>query len=179
MSNNSLKPSDAYAYIVMHICFSRFTIIGSGNGMSPGRHQAIIWTNAGILLVWPLGTKFCEKVIKIQIFSFKKMLSVKWWPFCLCPIVLNIEKGLTKYHKHTRTELEVVQCYHALGFWLSSGALWHVVRSCSALICWWQGLVCHGSALCMGSLKSFKVNQFPGHLHLTHFWIWGTVKPLI
>ena len=32
-------------------------IIGSDNGLSPGRLQAIIWTNDGILLIWPLGTK--------------------------------------------------------------------------------------------------------------------------
>ena len=28
------------------------TIIRSDNGLSPSRHQAIIWTNAGILLIW-------------------------------------------------------------------------------------------------------------------------------
>ena len=32
------------------------TIIGSDNGLSPGRRQAITWTNAGILLIGPLGT---------------------------------------------------------------------------------------------------------------------------
>ena len=38
-----------------HICFSKLIIIGSDNGLSPDRHQAIIWTNAGILSIWPLG----------------------------------------------------------------------------------------------------------------------------
>ena len=28
---------------------TQLTIIGSDNGLSPGRHQAILWTNAGIL----------------------------------------------------------------------------------------------------------------------------------
>ena len=42
---------------VTHLCVSKQTIIGSDNGLSPGRRQAIIWTNAGILLVGPLGTK--------------------------------------------------------------------------------------------------------------------------
>ena len=28
-----------------HICVSKLTITGSGNGLSPGRRQAIIWTN--------------------------------------------------------------------------------------------------------------------------------------
>ena len=40
---------------VTHICISKLNIIGSDNGLSPGRHQAIIWTNAGILLIWPWG----------------------------------------------------------------------------------------------------------------------------
>ena len=35
-------------------------IIGSDNGLSPARHQAIIWTNAGVLLIGPLGINFCE-----------------------------------------------------------------------------------------------------------------------
>ena len=42
-----------------------YTIIGSDNGLVPGRHQAIIWTNAGMLLIWPLGTNFSGIFIKI------------------------------------------------------------------------------------------------------------------
>ena len=72
---------------VMHICVSNLTIIGSDNGLSPGRHQAIIWTNAGILLIGPLGTNFSEILIDIITFSLKKMRlkmsSGKWRPFCL------------------------------------------------------------------------------------------------
>ena len=41
---------------VTHICVSKLTIIGSDNGLAPWRRQAIIWTNAGILLIGPLGT---------------------------------------------------------------------------------------------------------------------------
>ena len=33
-----------------HICVSKLTIIGSDNGLSPGRRQAIIWTNDNILV---------------------------------------------------------------------------------------------------------------------------------
>ena len=33
------------------ICVRKLTIIGSDNGLSPGRRQTIIWTNAGMLLV--------------------------------------------------------------------------------------------------------------------------------
>ena len=55
--------------------------------MSPGRRQAIIWTNARILLIGPLGTNFSQILIEIYTFSFKKMhlkmSSGKWRPFCL------------------------------------------------------------------------------------------------
>ena len=67
-----------------HICVGKLSIIGSDNGLSPGRRQAIIRTNAGILLI---GTNFSKILIEIQIFSIKemqlKMSSTKWRPFCL------------------------------------------------------------------------------------------------
>ena len=50
---------------VTHICLNKLTIISSDNGLSPGRRQAIIWTNAGILLIGPLGTNFSEILIEI------------------------------------------------------------------------------------------------------------------
>ena len=58
---------------VTHICVGKLTIIGSDNGLSPERRQAIIWTNAGILLIRPLGTNFSEILIEIQTFSLKKI----------------------------------------------------------------------------------------------------------
>ena len=72
-----------------HICIGKLTIIGSDNGLSPGRRQAIIWAIAGILLIGPLGTNFSEILIGIQTFSIKKMhlkmSSAKWRLFCLGP----------------------------------------------------------------------------------------------
>ena len=72
---------------VTRICVSKLIIIGSGNGLSPGRRQAIIWTNAGLLLIGDLGTNFSEILIKIYTLSFKKMhlkmSSGKWRPSCL------------------------------------------------------------------------------------------------
>ena len=85
---------------VTHICVGNLTIIGPDNGLSPGRRQAIIWTNAGILLIGPLGTNFSEIVIENRTFSFKKMRfklsSGKWRPFCLGLNVLTtvIPSGL-------------------------------------------------------------------------------------
>ena len=69
------------------MCVSDLTTIGSDNGLSPGRRQAIIRTNAGILLIRPLGRNFSEILIEILLFSFKKMRlkvpSAKRRPFCL------------------------------------------------------------------------------------------------
>ena len=58
---------------VSHIYVGKLTVIGSDNGLSPGRRQAIIWNNAGILLIGPLGTNVSEILIEIYTFSFKKM----------------------------------------------------------------------------------------------------------
>ena len=58
---------------VTHICVSKLTIIGSDNGLSPERRQAIIWTSAGILLTGPLGTNFSGILIEILAFSLKKI----------------------------------------------------------------------------------------------------------
>ena len=84
-----------------HICVVKLTIIGSDNGLSPGRRQAIICTNAGILLIGPLGTNFIEILIGIQTFSFKKMhlkmSSAKWRPFGLGLNVLSHCGPVTPY----------------------------------------------------------------------------------
>ena len=69
-----------------HINVSKLTIISSHNGMAADRRQAIIWTNAGILLIGPMGTNFSEIVIEIHTFSSKqmhlKMSSAKCRSFC-------------------------------------------------------------------------------------------------
>ena len=58
---------------VTHICVGKLSIIGSDNGLLPEPRQAIIWTNAGILLIGPLGTNFNEILIEILTFLFKKI----------------------------------------------------------------------------------------------------------
>ena len=55
----------------MHVSICKLTTIGLDNGLSPVQYQAIIWTNAGILLSGPLGRNFSEILIKIPIFSLK------------------------------------------------------------------------------------------------------------
>ena len=87
-----------------HICVSILTIIGSDNGLSPGRCQAIIWTNDGILLIWTLATNLSEILSEIHAYSFKKMhlkmASAKWRPFCLG---LNVLRS-RPWPFHTETE---------------------------------------------------------------------------
>ena len=55
------------------------TGISSGNSLAPVRRQAIIWTDAGLLLLGPLGTNFSEIRIKIQF----NLHSRKWFWKCL------------------------------------------------------------------------------------------------
>ena len=82
---------------VTHKCVGNLTIIVSDNGLSPYRRQAIIWTNAGILLIGPLGTNFSEILIEILTFSFTKMRlkvsSAKRRPFCIGLNVLTPRHG--------------------------------------------------------------------------------------
>ena len=66
-----------------HICISKLTIIGSDNGLVPTRRQAIIWTNAGILLIGPLGTNFNRNSYIFIQETHLKLSSGKWQPFCL------------------------------------------------------------------------------------------------
>ena len=100
-------------YSSMHICVSNLTIIGSDNSLSPGRRQAIIWTNAAILFIGSLGTNFSEILIAILTFSFKKMRlkvsSGKWRPFCLgLNVLIQIHKpwGIT-WLKLTMSKMRV------------------------------------------------------------------------
>ena len=100
---------------VTHICISNLTcaqpmrdgvttIIGSDNGLSPGRGQTIIWSNADLLLTGPLGTNFNAIWVKILTFSFKKMhlkmSSAKWRSFCFG---LNV---LTTYIRYNISQPE-------------------------------------------------------------------------
>ena len=79
MGIHSSKPSDAY--VCQYIRPSLVQIIA--------RHQAIIWTNIGLLLIGPLGRNFSYILIESHTESSKKMhlkMSAKWrslWPQCV------------------------------------------------------------------------------------------------
>ena len=61
------------------MCVSDLTIIGSDNGLSPGRHQAIIWTNELIYLIGTLGTNVSKIIIELQTNHSRKCI----WIYCL------------------------------------------------------------------------------------------------
>ena len=86
------------------IPLSKLTIIGSDNGLSPTRRQAIFWTNPRTLLIGPLGTKSSEILIVFHIFSFKrmhlKMSSGKWLTFWLGLNALTSWICLRKHKKY-------------------------------------------------------------------------------
>ena len=83
---------------VTHICVSKLTIIGSNDGLSPSLRKTIIWTSAGILLIWIAGTNLSEILIDIHISSFKimrlKISSVIYRSFCLGLNVLSHRRAI-------------------------------------------------------------------------------------
>ena len=70
---------------VTHNCVNKVTIFGSDDGLSPGRHPAIIRINAGIALIRTLGTNFSEILSEVHTCLFEKvhlkMQSTKWRQF--------------------------------------------------------------------------------------------------
>ena len=107
-----------------HICVSKLTTIGSDNGLSPGRRQAIFWTNDGILSIGPLRTNVGEILIKMYTFSFKEMRlkvwSAKRWPFCFglnvlipfqnmlcCCYIINIP-NISSFLHHMHLPLKII-----------------------------------------------------------------------
>ena len=118
---------------VTHICVNELNIIGSDNGLSPARRQAIIWTNTGIFIVRPLGTNFSEILFEIHIISFKKihlkMSSGKWWPFCLNVLKLIHVSNIVA--RDFRRLAHVMKYAHGPGLYLRFGAdTFHLYISC-------------------------------------------------
>ena len=108
---------------VTHISVNKTTNIGSDYGLSPDRCQAIIWTNAGILLIGHLGKNFRGILIVIHTFSNKKMhLKMpfgKWRPFCLG---LNVFKSVDHY-RHCPCSSRCYNPYNPMS--LKRGPIYH------------------------------------------------------
>ena len=59
--------------------YASVNFIGSDNGLVPGRHQAIIWTNGGIFIIRTLGTNsfifIQENAFEYAVFEMLAILS--------------------------------------------------------------------------------------------------------
>ena len=124
---------------VTHKCVGKLIILAPDNGLSPGRRQSIIWTNAGILVIGPLGTNFSEILIAIQTFSIKKMhlkmSSAKWRLFCLGLNVLS--RVMMLWTKSPSAELITFHRRHlqvAASYWIET---WHLQR-----LFVWSRMIC-------------------------------------
>ena len=86
---NSLKP-DWRIYASLN-----WVIVGSDNSLWPVQRKAIIWTNAGMLLIGPLRTHFTEILIEIQTFSLRKIrLKMSFAKCCSFRLGLNVLTAL-------------------------------------------------------------------------------------
>ena len=112
---------------VTQMCVRKRIIIGSDNGLSPGRRKALIWTNAGILLIGSLKTKLSEILIKINQFSFKKMSSGKFRPYYLG---LNVLIDAYKHEVHSQAILHSnIGLPHTLGIRIPSISTNYIEKS--------------------------------------------------
>ena len=128
-------------------------IIGSNNGLSPARCQAITWTGAGIVWIALLGTNFSQILIDIENFHSRKCI----WkchlqnlqPFYLSLNVLNIPK----------------QHYQTLpGMWLH---FLPVTNSSMTPLCqgWREPTPDKAHLLVIIELKPWKISHWKGLFH--------------
>ena len=169
------------------MCVSSLTIIGGDNGLSPGRRQTIIWTNAGILLIELLGTNFCEIVIKSHVFSFMemhlKMSSGKWRLFCLGVNVLillrnfslsNSCQGDIPYYYWVEL-LNILKIYSTDAYDFDESTLWQVVII----------MVCNSWLLCLFLIQhtifsdhsEYGISQWETTLHCNVASHWMSAYP--
>ena len=119
-------------------CISKLSIRGSDNGLLPGQRQAIIWTNAGILLMGSPRTNFNEILIDIHTFSIKKIhfkiSSGKWQPFCLSLNVFmtRIVASVTAAKRHVPLD-HIYTCH----FKLMDPWRWHGIWSSLVQVMAW------------------------------------------
>ena len=100
-----------------HIGVSELIIVGSDNGLSPGRRQSIIWTNAGMLLIGPLATKFFEILIEINYIFMQEIAfwNVLWKMAAILsrPQCIDTTNGFTSWpkSKHWWLASDITQRY--------------------------------------------------------------------
>ena len=146
-----------------HKCIGKRTIIGSDNGLSPGRGQAIIWINAGILLIGPWGTNFSEIVIIIQTFSLKKTC-LKMSSAKCCPFHLGLNKltgppsCLLHPYNHTTTWQTGQNPPHTV-----AGSIGPILAQCCHVLAYIQGSIRWGT---MANFCISTVCIIPWQVHI-------------
>ena len=83
----------------MHLCVGNLIIIGLDDGLLPGRIQAIIKINIGILLMGRLGTNFSE--ISIEILNSQIFIREHAFESDICEIAVILCRPQCVKH-HTR-----------------------------------------------------------------------------
>ena len=121
---------------VRHICVGNPTIIGSDNGLSPGRRQAIIWTNAGTPgnnLQWNLNLNsyifIRENAFQIVVWKMAAILSLPQcvndvhWPACIIMISADV-LGPTRHqvisNQHANLTVIIVSYELQYMLWVSN-----------------------------------------------------------
>ena len=154
---------------------------GSNDGLSPGRRQAIIWINAGILLIGPLATNFLEILIGIQTFSLKKMhlktSSAKWRPFCLGLNVVTLYRlwychgGVHPSHQWSCFAVQYATKHYTEILWLSYPWWRHQMETFSALLA-----ICAGNSPVTGEFPAQRPVPLSFDVSLICAWMDGWVN---
>ena len=134
------------------MCVSKLTIIGSDNGLSSEQHQAIIWTNAGILFILTLGTTSREIVNEIHNIYSRKCI----WKCCLFSFN-NFFRLTTK---------ETLKLYIINPLWGYKGPLMWELFS----IPW-----CHHDIISLGFSKPCRIIYTLQHIN-SSLWCWSATR---
>ena len=110
---------------VMHKCVNKLN-----NGLLPDRRQAIIWTNAGILLIGPLRTNFSEIFIGIHtIFIQENALQNVVWKMSA---ILFRHQCVKSNHCNTYKHNALIDlAYRSVGWNYLCGDLWKLISNFS------------------------------------------------
>ena len=97
---------------VMHICVSNLTIIGSDNGLSPDRRQALTWTNAEFIVNWTHRNKLQSNLnsnsnIFIQENAFENVI-------CQMVAIFSLPQWVNMKHADTTALMALTKCQHVL-----------------------------------------------------------------
>ena len=124
-------------------CLINLTTIVSDNGLSPVRHQAIIWTNGGIFLIWPLEINFDEisaKILKVSLNKADLRVSIATTGLI---IIRNLDSNRQLF---SLCDLEI--------WWMTTSTLHQ------ALCIIWNPFVVSNWSYCLETLYSCQNRQF-------------------